>query len=71
MEELFKTKIRRIGTSFGVLIPGKVIKRENLKDGEEVEIALLKRRRLVLIEKAFGLTSGAKGFRRDDIDRVL
>jgi antitoxin component of MazEF toxin-antitoxin module len=70
MSELFKTKVRMIGTSYGVLIPKKLMKREKLKKGEEVEIALLKKKKIALIEKAFGITKGAAGFERDDIDRV-
>jgi antitoxin component of MazEF toxin-antitoxin module len=69
-EMLFKTKIRRIGTSFGVLIPRKIIERNKIKKGEEIEIALLKKRKLKLIEKAFGIAKGAGGFNRQEPDRT-
>ncbi|MDE1870911.1 MAG: AbrB/MazE/SpoVT family DNA-binding domain-containing protein [Candidatus Micrarchaeota archaeon] len=64
MDTIFKGKIRRIGTSLGVLIPKQLIKDEKIKEGEEVEIALLKRKKH-LIAKAFGVTKGSKPFVRD------
>ena len=69
MDQIFKTKIRRIGTSFGVLIPKKLMKQKKIKIGEEVEIALLKKKKLALIEKAFGIAKGAGPFERDNVDR--
>lgn len=41
MAELFKTKIRRVGTSVGVLIPREQIAEAHLQVGAEVEMALL------------------------------
>lgn len=64
MDKIFKGKIRRIGTSLGVLIPKQLIKDENIKEGEEIEIALLKRRKH-LIAKAFGVTKGSKPFAKE------
>jgi antitoxin component of MazEF toxin-antitoxin module len=69
-EQIFKTKLRKVGTSFGVLIPNRLIKTSKFKVGEEVEIALLKKQRIDLIEKAFGIAKGAKPFRRENADRV-
>lgn len=71
MRELFKTKVRKIGTSFGVLIPKKLMKQQKIKSGDEVEIALLKKKQIALIEKAFGIAKGSGGFERDDADRVF
>ena len=62
-------KIRRIGTSLGVLIPKQLIADKSIKEGEEVEIALLKKRK-DLIAKAFGIAKGAGSFERHSIDRV-
>lgn len=70
MPELFKTKIRKVGTSLGVLIPKELIKKQKIKEGEEVEVGLLKENRLRLIEKAFGTAKGAKPFERDKTDRL-
>ncbi len=69
-EQVFMAKLRRVGTSFGVLIPKRIIKRTRLKIGDDVEIALLKKQRIDLIEKAFGLAKGAGPFRREHADRV-
>ena len=70
MSELFETRIRRIGTSFGVLIPKRLMKDQKIKNGDKVEIALLKRRKLALIERAFGIAKGSAGFEREHNDRV-
>ncbi len=59
-----KTKIRKIGTSYGVLIPKRILLENSMKNGEEVEIALLKKRNIALIEKAFGIAKGAASFER-------
>lgn len=69
METVFKVKIRRIGSSLGVLIPNQIIQNKNIKEGEEVEISLLKKRK-ELIAKAFGIAKGAKPFIRYNVDRV-
>ena len=70
MPELFKAKVRKVGTSLGVLIPKELAKREKIKEGEEVEVGLLKENRLRLIEKAFGIAKGAKSFGRNRTDRL-
>ena len=64
MQELFKAKVRRVGTSLGVLIPGRVAKKAQLRTGEEVEIQLLRQKKLRLIEEAFGIAKGATPFKR-------
>ncbi len=70
MPELFKTKVRKVGSSLGVLIPSEIIEKENIKEGEEVEIGLLKEGRLKLIKKAFGIAKNSKSFERDKNDRL-
>jgi len=69
METVFKVKVRRIGSSLGILIPKRMISKKKIKEGEEIEISLLKRRR-ELIAKAFGIAKGAGPFERDNSDRV-
>lgn len=69
METVFKVKVRRIGSSLGVLIPKRMISKKKIKEGEEIEISLLKRRK-ELISKAFGIAKGAGPFERDSLDRV-
>ncbi|HLC97988.1 MAG TPA: hypothetical protein VJC21_04370 [Candidatus Nanoarchaeia archaeon] len=62
MAELFKTKIRRVGTSVGVLIPREHIAEARLHVGEEVEIALLSHKDL----SGFGFAKGYRvSFQRD------
>ncbi len=74
MPELFKAKLRKVGTSIGVLIPKGITQQEKLKIGEEVELSLHKRRRLkeveAMIDKMFGTAKGAKPFERDRTDRL-
>ena len=69
METVFKVKIRRIGTSLGVLIPKQLISDKSIKEGDEGEIALLKKR-MDLIAKVFGIAKGASHFERHAIGRV-
>ena len=42
MAELFETKIRKVGTSFGILIPKEIIESERLRNGETVKLAIIK-----------------------------
>jgi antitoxin component of MazEF toxin-antitoxin module len=69
MGEVFKTKVRSVGTSLGILIPKSIAMKDHIRIGEEIEVALLKRRRLELIEKAFGLAKGSESFKREHRDR--
>ena len=70
MSELFKAKVRRVGTSLGVLIPKEITKQERIKEGQEIEISLLKRRKLEEVWKLIGTAKGTKPFERDRIDRL-
>lgn len=70
MAEMFKAKIRKVGTSFGVLIPMGIITKEKIKEGEEVELCILKERKLDAINEFFGIAKGTKPFRRDRTDRT-
>ena len=70
MSELFTAKIRKIGTSVGILIPKGIIEKEKMKIGEEMKFSVLKQKRLEEIEKMFGIAKGAKPFRRGHGDRV-
>ena len=70
MPELFKTKVRKVGTSLGLLIPKEVVEQEKLKEGQEIEVSLFKRRKLEEIWKLIGTAKGAKPFERDQIDRL-
>ncbi len=70
MSELFKAKVRKVGTSLGVLIPKGIAEQERIKEGQEVEVSLLRQRKLEGIEKMFGFAKGSKPFERDRIDRL-
>jgi antitoxin component of MazEF toxin-antitoxin module len=69
MGEVFKAKVRSVGTSLGILIPKSIAMKDGIRIGEEAEVALLKRRRLELIERAFGLAKGSRSFKREHRDR--
>ena len=70
MSELFKAKVRKVGTSLGILIPKEVIEEEKIKEGQEIELNLLKRRKLEEVWKLIGTAKGTKPFERDRIDRL-
>lgn len=69
MPETFKSKVRTVGTSLGVLIPKEIANREKIKAGEEIEVSILKKRNLKEIMKLFGSAKGALKFERDHKDR--
>jgi antitoxin component of MazEF toxin-antitoxin module len=70
MAELFKAKVRRVGSSLGILIPKETADKENIKEGEEIEVSLLKRRNLAKLLKLAGTAKGAEPFERDREDRL-
>ncbi len=70
MPEMFKAKVRKVGTSLGVLIPKEIAKREKIKEGEEVEVGLLRARKVDAVLKLFGTAKGTKPFVRDREDRL-
>lgn len=67
--ELFESKIRKVGSSLGFLVPKRIVEEDNLRTGEEVQVALIKRNK-ALIESAFGSAKG-HAFKREDLDRVI
>ena len=70
MVELFKAKVRKVGDSFGVLIPMEIITKEKIKEGEEIEVSLLKKKNLDTLLKLFGSAKGAGPFEREREDRL-
>jgi|WetSurMetagenome_2_1015567.scaffolds.fasta_scaffold2130057_1 antitoxin component of MazEF toxin-antitoxin module len=71
MAELFKAKVRRVGSSLGILIPKETADKENIKEGDEIEVSLLKRRNLAKLLKLAGTAKGATvPFERDREDRL-
>lgn len=69
MPHVFKVKIRKIGTSLGVLLPKQMLVEEKIVEGDEVEMALLNRRK-ELINKLVGVAKGAGPFKRDKTNRI-
>jgi antitoxin component of MazEF toxin-antitoxin module len=69
MAEAIEVKVRKIGTSLGVLIPKRLVASEHLKEGSLLEISLLKRQRRELINKYLGIAKGAGSFKRENSDR--
>ncbi|MEK6888625.1 MAG: AbrB/MazE/SpoVT family DNA-binding domain-containing protein [Nanoarchaeota archaeon] len=69
---IVKARVRNIGTSLGVIIPSEIIKEENIEEGEDIEISILKRQeRLKALSELFGIGKGAKHkFGRDKTDRI-
>ena len=70
MSELFTAKLRKVGTSLGILIPKEVIEEDKLKEGQKIQLSLLKERKLEELWKLMGTAKGAKPFVRDRIDRL-
>lgn len=70
MSKLFKAKVRKVGTSLGVLIPKEVAEQEQIREGMEVEVGLLRARKVNEVLKLFGTARGAKPFVRDRKDRL-
>ena len=67
--ELFESKIRRVGTSFGVLIPKENASKNKLKEGLKVEVAII-RKDPKFIDAMFGSVR-AGPFQREHIERVI
>ncbi len=66
---MFEAKVRKVGTSLGVLIPKENAEKSRLKEGSKVKIVVVKKN-LKLIDKMFGSVKG-KPFERDHSDRVI
>ncbi len=41
MTQLLKVKVRKVGTSLGVLIPGETIREAQIEEGDEIELAMI------------------------------
>ena len=71
MAEPFKTIIRKVGSSFGVLIPSQIIKENKLDEGKEIEIVILQKNKKFL-DESFGIDKRKIKFKfiRDKTDRL-
>ncbi|MEM3086694.1 MAG: AbrB/MazE/SpoVT family DNA-binding domain-containing protein [Halobacteria archaeon] len=68
----FRTKTLRIGNSLGVLIPREIVRQENLRPGEPVQLRIVSKERARAVEEVFGIFRGSRGFARlDRLERRL
>jgi len=59
------TEVKKWGNSFGVIIDRKTTKKLKLKEGQKISIDIVPREKI----SGFGITKGAKPFKRDRDDR--
>jgi antitoxin component of MazEF toxin-antitoxin module len=72
MSQVFKAKVRKIGNSYGVLIPAEIIQELHVEMGDELMISVattdLEERNRMLMELA-GVYEGEEPFEREKEDR--
>ncbi|HLC32334.1 MAG TPA: hypothetical protein VJJ82_00755 [Candidatus Nanoarchaeia archaeon] len=66
MSEVFDAKVRKVGTSLGILIPNEQIVKENVKEGEVISVGFLRRKDVRNALKAKGIYKGALPFEREE-----
>lgn len=66
--DVFEAKVRRVGSSLGLLIPKEIIEGEKIKELQTVKVAIIKKD-LAAIDKAFGSMKGLGPFVRENDDR--
>jgi len=72
MAEVFEGKVRRLGNSMAVIIPGKVLSQAGVREGDVVKLAIpvpVARRRRIWMRVA-GIDRGMPRFSREEQDRV-
>ena len=55
-----KTKLRRWGNSFGIIVPQKAVENTKIKEGDEVSILLKKEEDDNILKEMFGTLKGWK-----------
>ena len=68
MSDAFVTKIRKIGSSAGIIIPRKVLEKINVDEGDEVVVQEIKK---MSVDDVFGMWKGARSFSHRSEDRKL
>ena len=58
-------EVKKWGNSFGVVIDSKTTKKLKLKEGQKISIDIVPKKRI----SGFGITKGAKPFKREFDDR--
>lgn len=64
--EQIKTKVKRWGNSFGVIIPSDIVTRQNLKEGSELELTIQPQNKMTVgdlmkLSQKLGLAKKLKG----------
>ena len=67
--EVFESKVRQVGSSFGVLIPKEAVEEAGIKKNQDVKVAIIMKD-LSLLEKEFGSVR-TRPFAREHSDRVV
>ena len=62
MATMFRSKIRKLGTSVGMIVPKEIVKREELHEGDIVKVEIIKEKRV----DAFGMLKGMPSFNKED-----
>lgn len=65
MPQPFHAKLRKIGTSVGILLPNEQLNAIGSDVGEDVEVVLLRHRKSKDIERGFGMAKSFSKFERD------
>ncbi len=66
---VFESKVRQVGSSFGLLIPKEIVVEDKLKKDESIKVAIIKKDHS-LIKKAFGSVK-TRPFEREHKDKVI
>lgn len=69
MAETFTAKVRPIGSSLCVIIPRKIVEKEKIKPGKEIEVSVINQN-FRLLESLAGTVEEKYPFVRDRRDRV-
>jgi hypothetical protein len=72
MPEMFKGKLRRIGNSYGVIVPKKIISKYDVQEGEEILVSIhssMANNSVSELKKLVGSHTGKSPFERDKGDR--
>ncbi len=69
--ETITSKIRKWGNSYGIIITGETLKKQGLRDGEEVEAILLKKSNV--LRETFGTHKFSKPIKKlmKEVDKEL
>ena len=66
MNDIFRAKLRKIGSSIGILVPQEQLIALKANIGDEIEVALLKHRDPKEIDQGFGMAKDfTEPFERD------